>query len=237
MKRLESYQDNRQRRQKASRVFRALALAFVAYQLITFFIVRSYSLGSSSMAPTLEAKDRVLVLSSAYGLREPFSGARLAFGQPERGDLVLMYEPSQERPGWALRLADTALRFLSAQRLGLIGGKPVIRRVVAVPGDAVKMDAFVVYVRAAQSMHFLTEYEVSGKAYDLSAGGLPEQWGQSLPLSGSFPEIVLSEGQYFVAGDNRPAASDSRFYGPVGLDRFIGRVAMRYWPFTRLAAF
>lgn len=237
MKRQESYQDHRQRRRKIGRIVRALLIAFLVFQLIVTFFVRTYSVGSASMAPSLVPGDRVLVLSSAFGIREPFSGARLAFGQPQRGDLVLMYEPSKTKAGWFVRFLDSAMRFVSAQQLGLDSAKPVIRRVIALPGDTVRMDAFVLYVRSPSSGHFLTEYEVSGKAYNLTAKGLPEGWDTSLPLSGSMQEMLLSEGQYFVAGDNRPACSDSRFYGPISLDRIVGRVALRYWPFTKPSAF
>jgi signal peptidase I len=33
-----------------------------------------------------------------------------------------------------------------------------------------------------------------------------------------------------VMGDNRPDSSDSRSWGPVPLDRIIGKVIYRYWP-------
>ena len=58
-----------------------------------------------------------------------------------------------------------------------------------------------------------------------------------MPLSGSFPETYLSDGQFFVVGDDRPASTDSRFYGPIGADRIVGKVWVRYWPFSRMARF
>jgi signal peptidase I len=34
----------------------------------------------------------------------------------------------------------------------------------------------------------------------------------------------------FVMGDNRGASRDSRIFGPVPIDQFIGRAIFRYWP-------
>jgi len=88
-----------------------------------------------------------------------------------------------------------------------------------------------VMVRIAGSDHFLTEYEVSGRVYEADSSPVPEGWAQEFPLSGAYPEIELKEGQYFVLGDNRTSALDSRAYGPIDRSRFIARVLFRYWPF------
>ena len=45
--------------------------------------------------------------------------------------------------------------------------------------------------------------------------------------------IIVSEGTYFVVGDNRQHSSDSREFGPVPLEDFIGQAFLRYWPFDR----
>lgn len=45
-------------------------------------------------------------------------------------------------------------------------------------------------------------------------------------------EIIVPEGKYFVVGDNRGHSSDSREFGPVPKEDFIGRAFFRYWPFS-----
>lgn len=242
MKRLESFQNSRTRRRKAMRILRAVIIAFLCFEAFTALIAKTWSAGSSSMAPTIVRGDRLIVSLAAYGLPVPFSGRRFAFVEPERGDMVLLREPSAERLAFFPGLADAVLRFVTAQRISLDRETPVIKRVVAVPGDVVKMENFIVYVRASDTTHFLTEYELSGKAYDLHGKGLPEGWtnaptGGSLPLSGSFPETFLSDGEYFVVGDDRTASTDSRFFGAVGPGQILGKVVLRYWPFNRLARF
>jgi signal peptidase I len=47
-------------------------------------------------------------------------------------------------------------------------------------------------------------------------------------------EEVVPPGFYFVAGDNRPHSSDSREFGPVPMEDFIGTVFFRYWPFSQM---
>ena len=45
-------------------------------------------------------------------------------------------------------------------------------------------------------------------------------------------EIIVPEGQYFVSGDNRGHSSDSREFGPIPKEDFIGKAFLRYWPFS-----
>lgn len=47
----------------------------------------------------------------------------------------------------------------------------------------------------------------------------------------------LGEGEIFVMGDNRNTSYDSRDYGPVGIDKIMGRVLVRWWPLTDLRLF
>ncbi len=43
----------------------------------------------------------------------------------------------------------------------------------------------------------------------------------------------LADDEYFLLGDNRSASYDSRRFGPVTDDEFIGKVWIRAWPFSR----
>lgn len=88
--------------------------------------------------------------------------------------------------------------------------KSYIKRVIAVPGDDLRIDHGAVWVNGQQ----LHEKYVP-------------QWYKD---DRSQPEIVLPEGEYFVMGDHRSISSDSRDFGPVARGLIYGRAAFVYWP-------
>ena len=85
-----------------------------------------------------------------------------------------------------------------------------IKRVIAVPGDRLSIDRGQVYV--------------NGKALDEPY--VPEQYRDTRSLD----PMVVPEGQYFVLGDHRSIASDSREFGTVKRDLIYGKAAFIYWP-------
>ena len=88
--------------------------------------------------------------------------------------------------------------------------KSYIKRVIALPGDHLWIDRGEVYVNDKP----IRENYVPSTYRDLK----------------SYPEIVLPPNQYFVLGDHRNIASDSRDFGPVARSYIYGKAVLIYWP-------
>lgn len=242
MKRVQSFEDARRRRSRILRFLKYVAVLYVVFETFSAFALKTWVVSSSAMQPTLAPRDRVVVASSSYGLFNPFNGKRASFKSPRRGDLVLLSLPSSRNRPWHERLVDSAVRFLTFQRLGSSGLRstfdaPVIKRVVAGPGDSVMLDGFIVYVKSSGTTHYLTEYEVSGADYDIIRGKPVAGWGADMPLAGTMTSLELGPGEFFVVGEDRFSSADSRFFGPVAEERFLGKVVLRYWPLDRISGF
>jgi signal peptidase I len=219
-----------------------LLLAFLLHLFITRLLIASFLVDSASMRPALEQKDRLLVSTLSYGGRVPFlRDVRLpGLRAPARGDIVVVESPAFVPPAFPWSLLEPAVRFLSLQRGSVVRDHTgrhtprfLIKRVVALPGDTVRMSQYVAYIRAAGARDFVPEKELLGSAYEIRTGKLPEGWTEDMPFSGSLESLTLGQGEYFLLGDNRPDSSDSRSWGPVAGDKLLGKVIFRYWPAAR----
>lgn len=98
------------------------------------------------------------------------------------------------------------------------GNKDVdfIKRVIAKPGETVEIKNNAYYVNDNK----LDEPYLSPGVYMFGGSFLHENQIYTVP-----------PGKYFVSGDNRPHSSDSREFGPITKEDFIGKAILRYWPF------
>src|ERR1700761_4552345 len=85
-----------------------------------------------------------------------------------------------------------------------------IKRVVAIPGDHVRIDRGQVYVNDRA----------------LAEPYVPEEYRDTRSIG----EMTVTDGTYFVLGDHRSIASDSRDFGLVKRDLIYGKAAFIYWP-------
>jgi signal peptidase I len=91
----------------------------------------------------------------------------------------------------------------------------LVKRIVALPGETVEIRQGVIYVNgealAEPFPHDMTPFDMA--------------------------PITLGPLSYFVLGDNSININDSRAFGPVTLDRILGRVWLRYWPLDQITFF
>jgi signal peptidase I len=187
-----------------------VALALGLALAIQAFLVKPYQIPSGSMEPTLDIGQRVLVNRFIYH-----------FTSPDIGDIVVFHPPVTGEEGYA---GDEC----PAEVNNLADGHPCpsndpresdqnyIKRIVAGPGDRLSV----------RDGHPVVNGKIAEEDFIL-----PCQGGTACNLPKA---ITIPPGHYFMMGDNRGSSDDSRFWGPVPQDWFIGKAFATYWPPKRI---
>ena len=128
----------------------------------------------------------------------------LLFGVLLQGDDGMRPTCKKGQPVLYLRLAGEVRRG-ELVCLRLPDGTPVVRRVAAVSGDSVSVREGIAYIN-----------------------GIAERGSYSFTRTdrredGPIYPVILRAGEYFVLGDSRETAVDSRSFGPVRADELLGR--------------
>jgi signal peptidase I len=108
------------------------------------------------------------------------------------------------------------------------GGIPFIKRVIALPGDTVRLDNGRVFITSAGGSPVLIEEPYVRRGVDGAVAPT-----QPRDANGT-AEWTVPGGSYFVMGDNRPESQDSRVFGPIERGLIVGRAWLRYFPLDRI---
>ena len=117
------------------------------------------------------------------------------FGSPQRGDVIVFHPPIATDPG-----------------------EYYVKRIIAVPGDTIKLTATAVYVNGKK----LSEPYIN----TLGPGNIENP--------DVVPTLTLQKDQYWVMGDNRQDSQDSRFFGPISRSAIVGKAEVVIWPMNSL---
>ena len=224
------------------RALRFIVLFAVTYAILHTVFLQSIRADSATMQPSVEPGDRLMLSPLLYGPRIRIFGWTLpGFSPPARGDLVAVRPAFMDDVFFGRRLANPLVRFLSLERARLDDGESwrsviQVKRIVGLPGDSIRVERFIAYVRPAGQDRFQSEFDLSPRPYELTTEGLPAGWHGEDPFGDSMSEILLGPDEYFVMGDNRPLSLESRHWGPIGPDDLHGRLFVRFWPLTRMGA-
>ena len=237
-----SYTERLIARRRARRTVALLVAAFFAASLAHGCFLQTMSVDSEAMAPAIEPGDRILASPAPFGPRLA-AGKLPALRSPRRGELVVTDLAEYAGIGFTERLLDSTLRFLSLQRFswlerryeGMEGSRSV-RRVIGLPGDTVRMESWILYVRPRGESRFRTEFDFVRERYALRTQAVPELWRADMPGSGFMAETTVPEGSYFLAGDNRGASADSTVRGTYRAQEIAADVLLRFWPPSRFGA-
>lgn len=158
------------------------ALAIIIVVPIRVFIAQPFVVSGSSMVPTFENGEYLIINELSYRL-----------GDPQRGDVVVFRYPN-----------DTKKFF--------------IKRVIGLPHEKVVIEGSTIkIINAAHPDGFILE----------------EPYVKNISNNSLTSE--LKDDEYFVMGDNRSASSDSRYWGPVHRNLFIGKTFLRLLPINTLS--
>ncbi|SNC72206.1 signal peptidase I [Kytococcus aerolatus] len=180
-------------------------LALLFAFLIKTFLVQAFFIPSGSMENTLEEGDRILVNKLSP---TPF--------EVERGDVVVFQDPG----GWLpASTTEKSPLYKAGQFVGVLpgdGDEYLIKRVIAEGGDEVAC------------------CDAQGR---VTVNGAPLE--ESYVYEGDVPSLVefdetVPADHVWVMGDHRSNSGDSRFNGPVPMDRVTGTAFVVIWPFNHL---
>lgn len=177
--------------------------------------LQAFYISSASGAPALLPGDRILVDKRAY-----------RNSPPSRGDIMVFRVSASEK---GLHPRD---RYPT--------GEPrlFIHRIAGLPDDRIRIDNGDVYINGeAEPVSPLPgSVELEGQSVLLYRVANPPGSYRIARLAkakpGSFPEITVEPNRYFVLGDNRDRAHDSRYWGTVHRDDILGKAWLIYFSTT-----
>jgi signal peptidase I len=99
---------------------------------------------------------------------------------------------------------------------------PYIKRVIGIGGDTIEIRNGKALVNGVELEEPYVFKETDGTTQETEDLLQMEKW-------------LVPEGELFLMGDHRKMSADSREFGPVGVDKVIGRAWLRYWPINTLS--
>ncbi len=190
-----------------------ILIAFVLALLIRYYIGTPTIVKQSSMHPTLEQNQRLILNRwSRTTKKMPERGDIITFEAPDKkyiaqnefnsNDVIAKY--SNEPTNWFSNFVFHVLE---------IRKESYIKRVIGLPGDHVQISDGKVYI--------------NGEEFD-------EPYLQDSVTTNmgkyAFSDLVVPDNCVFVLGDNRNFSTDSRVFGCIPLEKIEGTVWIRFWP-------
>ena len=181
-------------------------LAFVL--VLRSFLYEPFQIPSSSMVPTLQVGDYILVNKYRYGLRLPVTRTKVwDVSSPKRGDVMVFYPPHANDQYY-------------------------IKRVIGIPGDRVQYRNKQLTVNGQPIPNEWLAEMPGSRRIRVGLEEPREGRGHLIQLDELRParnfSVMVRPGHYFMMGDNRDNSSDSRVWGQVPERDIVGE-AVAIW--------
>ena len=186
-----------------------VVFVIIAVVIIRFFFGEIRWIPSLSMYPTLHVKDRLVVERMSR-----------FFTTPKRGDIMIFYPPETHLSYDVLSVFRRLTGFWCKD-------DAFIKRVIGLPGEKYEIK------RSSDGNYHVFINDIMLEEDYINGKG---NYSECTPETFCGPAII-PERHYLMLGDNRGNSKDSRYWGLLPQERFIGRAIVRFWPFTRLKYF
>ncbi len=187
------------------------------------FVIEPFKIPSSSMVPTLQIGDLILVNKYTYGIRLPIVNKKIIqINDPQRGDVMVFKFPK-----------DMSLDYIK-RVVGVPGDKVVYKnKKLTINGQPLAYERLPEYLDEERLSYFSHYREnLTGRSHEiLNDDKLPGY----VPSPDAFPqhelcrydlegfECTVPAGHYFMMGDNRDNSLDSRYWGFVPDRNIVGK--------------
>ena len=191
--------------------FQSLVGTVVIAIFVVSFIVQAFQIPSESMENTLLIGDYLLVDKLHFG-HDGLWGHLLPYEPIKRGDIVVFHYPVHPIEHF-------------------------VKRVVAIPGDRIRLINRKVYVNGVAVpepyVHYSRPHEPFRDEFPrLDVAFVPSlngSWLMQMKKLMDDSQLIVPQGNYFVMGDNRDDSLDSRYWGFVPQENIVGRPLVIYW--------
>ncbi|MBK6337775.1 MAG: signal peptidase I [Betaproteobacteria bacterium] len=196
--------------------------------LLRSFLAEPFKIPSSSMRPTLEVGDFILVNKFTYGIRLPIIEQKIVpLSDPKAGDVVVFRYPVNPSQDFIKRVVGVGGdEVLYRDKQLTVNGRPWVQKADGSYGylEGLRFESterFREEVAGAEAAHQIARTPQAQPVYVQNVRPYPGRENCDYNDRGFVCRVP--KGHYFVMGDNRDNSDDSRYWGFVPDDHLRGR--------------